>query len=338
LVDPDELVRHEAIIAAGKIKNPELLSLVINNLQINKSRSATMEALAEYGEMILPIVEKAIQNDGFEPADNTIRLVRVCRQIKGDNVQSLMVNNIHHPSPVLRDQVLLVLLTCGYKGSDEDLPTLNTALYQEANRVFRLLVVRGDVDKDPSTEPLHQEFDDEINQARRRIFWLLAFMYEKGPILNAMKWLEQSRGPEPALAMEMLDVTLSSEHRSLVLPLIDPALDPLDRIQALNKHFKAKHINQGERLVEIITNQGGLWYAPYSRACALFAATKLDMRELVSSIESCLLASDPTLRETAVWALATLSPDMFTRHASELSTDKDLQVKRVVASLRDKRE
>lgn len=133
----------------------------------------------------------------------------------------------------------------------------------------------------------------------------------------------------------MLDVTLSSEHQALVFPLIDPKLDPAQRIQLLNKRIDTQSLNRDERLQDLIENSDRAWI----RACALYAVAllgavaQLAVDKMIPIIENRLADRDPVVRETAAWGLYTLARERFNQHADSLRADEDRHVARLAASL-----
>ena len=115
------------------------------------------------------------------------------------------------------------------------MPSLTAALSREAEQGLRLLIAQEDIGDGEATEQLHRALEEELNQARRRVFLLLSFMYEAQPMLRAEIQLDKGSSAERALVLEMLDVTLSSNHKALVFPLVDLRLTRNQRIRQLNK-------------------------------------------------------------------------------------------------------
>ncbi len=334
LNDPDPEVRRSALAAAGRVKHPRLLPQIAANLSDSKTRSAASDALVSYGSLILPLVEEALSR-GAENEENTVRLVRACRQIKGQEVTNLMRRNLDHSSNLVRDQVLRVLTACAFHGEPADLPALNRALVRDVSHGHQILVTQQDSGQSKATEPLQRALHDELTQVKKRIFWLLAILYEAQAISRAAAQLQQGTGSEQAIAFEMLDVTLSPEHKTLTFPLIDPKLNPTQRIQFLAKRIKTSSLYRDERLLDLIANDNQAWI----RACALYAAVhlakvaQLEARNIVPIIEDLLVDPDPIVRETAVWGLYTLAPENFYLRAEILQADEDQHIARMAAEL-----
>jgi AAA family ATP:ADP antiporter len=334
LSDPDPDVRRAALAAAGRVKHPRLLPLVARNLAGLATRSAASDALVSYSDQILPLVEQALSGDELSE-EESVRLVRVCGQIKGEQVQILMRRNLDHSSNRVRDQILAVLSASRFSAQAADLPALNRALVRDVSRGQYIMVARQDVGESKAMEPLQQALIDEMAQVNKRIFLLLSFMYEAQPVLRAQSQLERGSGSERALALEMLDVTLSADHQALVFPLIDPKLNLAQRIQMLNKRIEMRSLGRDQRLQDLIEHSDHGW----TRACALYAAAQLgavaqlDANKLVPVVERSLVDTDPVVRETALWGLHKLDPKRFKQHVSSMRDDEDRYVAQMLSDL-----
>ena len=328
LSDPSPNVRRAALTAAGQVKHPSLLSLVVSNLSEYPTRSAASEALVAYGNLMLPIVEEALCGDKTSE-ENTVRLVRACLQVKGEEVVKLMCRHIDHASTVVRDQIYAVLSACDYCAQGAELTAVNNALLREVGHGYQILMAQAEVEQSAATLPLQQALDDNLAQVQRRVIRLLSFMYEARPILSAGSKLVRDNGAEQALAFEMLDVTLSPAHKALSFPLIDPKLDRGKRLGLLKQYRTAPAMSCDERLQELIEHSAQTWV----RACAIYAVGLRGVNGMIPLIESTLVDPDPVVRETAGWSLYTLAPDRFHQYADALLADQDRQVARMAASL-----
>jgi len=308
LADPNANVRRAALAATGQVKHPRLLPLVINSLSDVTTRSAAFDALVSYGDSMLPSVEKALLNGGLSEED-TVRLVRACGQVKGEQVLALMKPYMNHRADAVRSQIFATLHACNYQTESGELPAVNDVLRREVEHAHRLLVARQDVGSGEAVELLGRALGDEFIRARRRVFLLLSFMYESRPVLRAETGLSHGSKTGQALALEMLDVTLSSGHKLLTFPLIDPQMEWDQRIQLLGRQFDNDLLGRDERLLNLIQNADRGWAQPWTRACAIYAAAKLDLNEAVAAIEAAVADCNPVVQETAVWAFSLLRQD-----------------------------
>ena len=334
LADTDLDVRVAALNAAGQVKHPRLLPLVTANLSENHTRSAASDALVAYGDIILPAVEEALGSNTVSEED-TMRLVRICYQIKSEKVLRLMRRNLDHSSSLVRDQILLVLSACDFHAQAADFPALNKALLRDVTHGHQIMVAQQDIGATEPAAPLQRALRDELNLVNRRVFWLLSFLYEADGILRAEAQLRKGSSSEQALALEMLDVTFSSEHRTLVFPLINPKLDHSQRIQLLAKRINTQPLGRDNQLRNLIQTSNDAW----TRACALYAVVKLgivaqlSVDQMTPVIEHALADPDPVVRETAAWGLYTLAPKRFMHYAGGLLADADSHVSCLTAKL-----
>ncbi len=328
LADPDVDVRRAALAAAGRVKHPRLLPLIVRNLADRTTRSAASDALVQYGDLMLPLVEEALVSETAS-AEDARRLVRACAQIKGEKVVDLLSHHLDHRSEDVRDQILAVLSTCGYQAEAGEFAVLDKALLREVTSGHKILVAREDIEENDATALLRQSLLDELLQINRRVFWLLSFLYDAQAIARAEFHLLHGSSSEQALAMEMLNVTLSSYHQTLTFPLIDVKLDQTQRIKLLNRRLEMPPLTSDAQIEDLIRNSDQGWV----RACAIYAAAQLAVDRSVPAIEAALADPEPLVRETAVWGLFTLAPDQFRKYADVLLADKDRHVGRLAVEL-----
>jgi hypothetical protein len=126
-------------------------------------------------------------------------------------------------------------------------------------------------------------------------------------LLRAGEQLARGTEAEKALALELLDVTLSPEEKSLVFPLVRPHLTPMQRRQQLAQRFPLPAQTGPERLRELMSGQSELPVMPWTRACALYAAAQANLTSLSGAIQYAPPTSDPIVKETTAWALARLT-------------------------------
>jgi AAA family ATP:ADP antiporter len=328
LSDPHPGVRTAALRAAGAVRHARLLPLLVHSLSDRATRAAASDALVSYGSLMLPVVDDALSNNTLSEED-TLRLVRVCLQIKGDAVRALMCRHVAHPQDAVRDQVLAVLSACDYRPKDDERALLNDTLRQEVRRAHQLLRTQEDIGEGVHLASLQRALQDEFVLAQVRIFALLSFLYEAGPIRRAGSLLVNGVQSEKALAHEMLDVTLSSTHKTLVFPLIDAKMARAQRLRLLDQQETIPALSSDERLENLIRSS----VQPWVRSCALYAVAQNQEVRMAAAVESALTDPNGVVRETATWSLHALDAARFNRHAQRLMADHEDQVARLAAKL-----
>jgi HEAT repeat protein len=326
-------VRQIALVAAGQVNHPRLHPPVINNLDHRSLRSTAMSALVASGEEILPLVEKALAGETEYDEETVIRLVRVCAPIKGPGVIAVLKQHLNHPDDDVQYQVLVALAQCGYQAAVDDHTEIEHILKGEVEHGLRVLLAKQDIGQDDVLELLHSALDYELNQVHKRVFLLLSFIYDAPAILRAEDQLVHGSSNEKALALETLDVTLSSEQKAMAFPLVDESKSLAERTQQLGKLFLSQNLSREERLDEIIADPQGVWTHGWTRACAIYAVAKLSLAGLAGTIEAALTITEHPIRETAAWALHSLVPEKYQAHAAALAVDTNPHVARLAAYL-----
>ena len=333
LEDEDAGVRQSALMATGQVKHPRLLPLAINNLSGASTRSTAMGALVANGEAVMPFVEKALADETTVAKDDVIRLVRLCGQVKGPQAIAILKQHINHQDGEIRFQVLMSLNLCGYRADEGDGQSIEQGLRLDAEHALQVLLAWQDIGQDEAMQPLLRALDEEFDQIRESAFLHLSFIYDAQSILQAGDRLVASHEGDKALALEMLDVTLTTAQKALVFPLVDPSLSLAQRIRQLGKIFPLTGLGRDERLSHIISDPERVWAYGWTKACAMYAAGKMGYEVCSGAVEATLSSPEYAVRETAAWALHKLAPDRYQIHAAELAADPHPQVARLANHL-----
>jgi len=334
LLDDENLeVRRAALIAAGRVRHPRLLPLIIDNLDQPGSRSAAMTAVLAYGDTILPQVRRALEEKSSGGTGRAIRLLRACGQIRGDNVIDFLKEHIDRPEGDMQTALLGALCSSGYKAEPGEVQRIRAILDRQMAVAVRLLVAGQEVGAMEATAPLRRALADELANVRQRIFYLLTYLFDRPVILKAAERLKFGNSSQQALAMETLDVVLPGNLKNWVLPLVDPRLPVEQKAQQLANILPVPGQGLEGRLVEIIMDGEGAWNRPWIRVCAIYAAGKLGFSQTAEGIEAALSADEPAIRETAAWALSNLAPHRFQAHLAALLTDQDPRVAHLAAEM-----
>lgn len=306
LQDTDVTVRQAALRAAAHVPNPRLLPLLVDNLAAPATRSSAIEALIATGEDILPVLTSALDDPSpFAPAARH-HLVRIGGHLSGTTIHTLFTRQLAHPDPELRGTILKAALYSGLHLPAQDDPHLLTALQQEADAALAMVTVQEELDKDAGLVPLKRALNDAFRLVQQRVLLMLRLTYDDLAISRVADLLAQARGSEQALALELLDVSLSPAHRAIVLPIINPQLTPQKRLALLGSVASLKPMGQIDRLRELAVDPDNVWRQPWLRACAAYAIGSLGINELAGELTQLVEDGDAVVRETAVWGLANL--------------------------------
>ena len=301
--DQDKDVRQAALMAAGRVRHPRLLDSIIRSLEPPVTRSVAVSALENYGDEILAVVQPALEGDKDYGKVATLRLVRICGKIRGEKIVNLLEEHISHPDHEIRHQVLAALNLSNYRPDQPHLEFIEQALEREVDLGVRILVIQNDLGEADVFEPLQRALVDEFILVLRRIFLLLSFQYDAQVILQAGDRLISANESEKALALEVLEVTLSPVQKVLVFSLVDPQRSLTQRIQQMSKFYPTTRKPVEDWLKEIISDPEAIWQINWTKACAIYAVGKMISRQCLVDVKAALSLPDPLIQETAQWAL-----------------------------------
>lgn len=303
LQDKVTAVRQAAIQAAGQVRHPELLPHLLPNLDNPATRAATMLALQSYGEAIVPLVGQALTGQVALPPDQIASLVQISGQIRSAKAAQLLWQQLDHPERTVRYAILAALQTLGYRATGNAIPHLIACCRREATHGLRILRCQETLGTEPALAHLHRALGDELLLVQSSLIRLLALRYEAQAIMRAEQQMRTGPEAAQALALEMLDVTLTSEEKALALPLLHPHLPAAQRIEQLAKQVTVPTQSRDQWLTELIADPNQLWLQPWLRACAIYGAGQGGVQACMPAITALQDSRDLILQETVAWAL-----------------------------------
>ncbi|EIJ42475.1 hypothetical protein BegalDRAFT_1596 [Beggiatoa alba B18LD] len=308
LHDNNVCVRRSALAACGKLRNPKLLPLIIDNLSHADTREAATVALVAFSEVALPTLEQELarQENNYTVQ---IRILKVCARIGGiETTQFLKKLLLSPPRREVYCQLLKSLVASGYQvsGAEEE-QRIEFFIEREVRHITLWLASIQDMGIDKTTALLVQSLYHEIQKSQELIFFLLAYLYPAKSIFQAQRELSDESTEKRAYALEALDNIISHDIKNLIFPLLDN-LTPTQRLARLNNLFPQTHKSRELRLRELLESTP-IAVSTWTKACALFSVGNLSSTNLQPIVSKVLEnASDALLRETAIWTLANLKP------------------------------
>jgi hypothetical protein len=222
---------------------------------------------------------------------------------------SLLEERLASLDPLVRLSALEALVGAGHRFGGA--AAVIEELRDEARRAARALAAARDLaaeagsPSDEGTRLLTNALRLEADLARERALVWLAGTHDRDGVARARAGLRHPSAEKKALALEVLDVTLAEEEKSLVLPLCQ---EGERRLESLLTLFPDPARPGGERLLELL--QPGAGYRPFTRAAALYVAARRGDRRLRTAVEGALGTADSLLvARTAAFARAALGGD-----------------------------
>ncbi|NUM35250.1 MAG: cyclic nucleotide-binding domain-containing protein, partial [Candidatus Brocadiae bacterium] len=305
LKDKDPMVRQHALVSAGKLKNPKLWPLVIENLGLPMNREFAINALVSGGENALHDISVAFcQNNTHK--ETQYWMIRTLGQIKGDKSIEILLGQFEIEDKNVFSQMLLALSLCGYaeKTSLSENSLIKSRLKKECCDATFLLIQIKAFEKASWCLFLTSALENEFRQAQKRIFYLLSFIYDSHIILEAFENLYHPVSERRAYTIEILDNLIAPEIKTFVFPLIDNI--PMEkRLASLVKEFPQISKTLPERLQDI-SCQSEIWHCFWLQACALYSMAQAKHPGNIQHLLDCIKHPNPLIKETAIWAFSEL--------------------------------
>ncbi len=325
LKDEDPHVRQQALAAAGKLKNARLWPLVIENLASYRTRAAAAAALVAAGDEITPFFD-AHFNKNNPSRESLISMASICGKIGTENAAIFLSKQIHFPDPDVQHQVLLSLSQCHYQSPSSDHAVLMELMHAKARQMTWLMAVQVDLASDQAASLLTSAIEQALIRLQEQIFCCLSFIYPHEAIESAWNAIKSQRTtPEKrSYALEMLDVMLSQEIKSFLMPLIEN-IPPSERLRRLLGVFPQSSQSPHGRCLEFATlpaEQISLWM----KTCALWALREAD-RETYSTLINDLGSHD----DPASLEILSLLPESEDGEKNMLSTIEKIIILKTVS-------
>jgi HEAT repeat protein len=326
LQDSDPRVCRAALLAAGKVNNPRLWPLIMPYLAVPTASRAAIMALVASGEAVIPALAAFVAPE--QPREARLAIVQVCARIRGEQAIALLRTALDVPDGAVRSRVLAALSTCGYRASTADSPHIEQRLHAEMAEAAWVLATLVDIGHDATVACLHTALSYHLGQIQQRLFWLLSFLYDPQAILRAQDQLTHGTAEKRAYALEIIDVLVSQHLKAALFPVLDEAT-PAQRVQRLQAHFPQSSLELHPRLQDILTRSEGQ-ITPWIKVCTLYTAAECHAAACLEAVSAALSDPTPYVRETALWALATLAPAAYCKLLARFQHDACPAVARVI--------
>ncbi len=310
LHDTNPVVLEQALLAAGKTRNRDVLAPVIEKLGNPGLLGAARAALAEYAERSVGTLQDYL-NDSTVPLSVRKQIPGVLARIATPEAAAVLTNSLLQNDPGLRFDLLKALNKMrrwepGLVPPDEQFEDMLNAELMGYYRSFQILAA---VDPQAGAEHRSREQENILCRALRermnleleRIFRLLGLLYPPRDIHNAYAGLTSGQARLRANSLEVLENLLRSDLYKMLVCALDPELTLQDRLRFAQRLC---HTSVGSRAeaIRILLHSEDRWL----RACALHAVGEMQLKELNEELRRVSHAGDALLEETWNWASARL--------------------------------
>jgi HEAT repeat protein len=299
LRDEDPEVRRAALRAAGRQKDERFVTRMIDHLGQPRYRADAARALVEAGEKAGPPLARALL-DPARPAAVKTRIAQLVRRLPSFPHREALWQAYESGTGRLRQMALEALEARQYHVKEGDSAHVVRSVESEVRESAWKLGILRDIERESALQSLSQSLGEEIAQSRARVFLLLSFVYDGKTVVSARDNLDSASREKRAYAAEILEVTLSQELKELALPLLDSS-SPEECLSRLGRRFPQTRRDAASSLTEILRSSDGI-IRNWTRACAIYGATKLDGNGFSSELVRLTQDPSPLVAETARWA------------------------------------
>ena len=292
--DPDATVRGAALAAVGS-DDASLVDAVLGALEESATIGPAGAAIGRLGDAVLPALRAELEEASRPVPVSTLRLVRAARPTSPELAAANLGPFVDHPD---RELGLVVLSALAAAGADRSSlsATLDGTLKEDAEHAMNCLAALAAVEPAPILE---RALRDELDLLRQRVLALLAVRYGSAAIHPTALGLSGEDESRRALAIEMLDVTLSREETSYAMPVLRTDLSEAERLRLLERVLPRPIENRARVLVDIAEDREQRWRASWLQACALYEAASTNSHPQPRVDES---VTDSVLIQTVGWA------------------------------------
>ncbi|HEX6438867.1 MAG TPA: HEAT repeat domain-containing protein [Candidatus Binatia bacterium] len=298
--DPSVRVVREALLAAGKRKEPTVLKEVIAKLRSAQTKNCARDALIEYGDQAVEALGSALL-DGDLPHAIRLSIPETLSRIGSQSALTALLGGLNQKDGSVRYRVIVALEEIARRLPNliVDRRVIETALFAEATHYYRRFLVLFTLFGDGNDlsmngrSLLHQALLENMEREKERVLRLLSLLFPDEDMHSAAAALRSGSRAAQARAIEFLDNLLTGEIKRHVFPLFDDArgLDQFEKFLALlgGRRFDA------ETALRELLQQDDVWL----KAATLWEIGLRGLQSFRESVAHFLNSKNPVIKETA---------------------------------------
>ncbi len=245
LSDPDPSVRKIAANSARLVKRMDLIPRLLNLLSDREVRRAAMDALAEYGDQALDILEQWL-NDLNKPLSVRLRLPRLIRMIGTKRAGEVLLFSNIQDHAILRYRIAMAL--SGIRSSHNVEFDKRWALQAVDRRLDSYRYYSSLYEKLAKYLPpkalVLRALRDRLEQNLEVTFRVLGLVYPHRTLMSIHHRFNNPTRETLDDALELLDNVIDRESRDRLLPILERHHDLLCTVPNPEHEFSLEPIRQ----------------------------------------------------------------------------------------------
>lgn len=335
LKDPQPEVRIDAIVAAGKLKSPELWTPLIDCLSLPFYGNSASSSIVAIGEGILPNLEAAFYKSG-QNATAMYRIVQIYGRIGGYKAIELLWKKIDFPDRKIVSEVLRSLSNTKAEARDYFALRIRQTIEADIGDIFWNISAISELPDNEEALILKKALLEENKDKLNHMYMLLGMLYDKASIRLVQENVESGTNEGVTYAIELLDIFLSDDLKQPVFTVIDDITDQ-EKIRKLSEFFPRENFKIKDCLIQII-NRDYNHINRWTKACALNYIGTMPGFEVTDDIIANLFNPHPLLREMAAWAIYQIDPTIYNANIYRLPENVRIELDRSIVNSERRRQ
>jgi ATP/ADP translocase/SOS response regulatory protein OraA/RecX len=271
--DEDSNVKRNALIAACKLRNKNLLPFIFNMLAEPSNKYLVLQGLFQYGDKLFEDID-ILSSEQIEAHIGD--LIKIAGRAKGGHstrfLLTLLKDGSHH------EKIIHALWSKGFEAEKVetiyDFQNLLNAYLKEGIEKTDLYF---NISNKPSHELIRNSIYGEIKNDVVTVLKTCAILYHKKEINRILELIENSDQKRIFNAMEMMELVLPKKISSQINELVDFTLDPVTTKRKLPSSVKN---NFFELVMQPKTS-----FTPWTKAVCLYTTFKNQEFNLLKNIK-----------------------------------------------------
>ncbi len=294
--DPNLEVSLEAIRSTGKLRKRRLVPDLLDRLADSRMAPEIANALQNFGDPVVGTLRDYLGDTGV-PIQVRRIIPSILLRIGTPTAERVLMENLLERDTTLRFEIISALnkLHHLHPEIESDAQIVETVLAAEIlghYRSYQILHMLGTAAD--SDDPAARGLRDSMQQELERIFRLLALLYPHMDVHNVYLGLQSKNVSVYDNALELIDSSLKTQLRKLLVPLLDGRITVAERVQLANRLVRNTIDTQEQAVAALVASDD-----PWLKACGAYAIGTFGLKSLESELADCLQHTDTLLRETA---------------------------------------
>ncbi|MBR4926969.1 MAG: HEAT repeat domain-containing protein [Alphaproteobacteria bacterium] len=316
---PNLEVATQALMTAGAMRHPELLSAVFEALDDLDLQETALVALEKYGKQAFPPLEKMLHSSTV-PLTRQRLLISFLKQLPSGEGKQILLRAVTADNQKMRKSTMLALINSGIVWIHKSKKALLSAgLNKDLKRIHYELDFIENRTQSPTHETeeafsfLRRAMQEDVNDTRELILLQLQLLKPHPLFVKAIRILLSDRTDQYDTALgvvqDFLPYRLYQKIKPIALLPIRAKKVPEDRV--ISENILAKQL--GDLLLH-----PPFVLPVWIKATILYCLRKLGDEASKPAVLSALQDRNPIVLEAAIWALVRLEHDENRLHETLL--------------------